>query len=650
MDRHEVLSQMRDHLRKCRGDGHICRMQVHGMPGVGTSSLVREFAERQRDFFDGQPIWLYGQQVDGNSVAETFLLRQALLNLGVPETELAATREGLKAAYHQRLSKLQKLIVVDGLVRSDLLKDLVPENSPESAIVVIAHELSRSLIPAGFERYWVKKLPDEEAVDLFRYHLRETAAEIDDSAIEELASLCRGIPLLIEVVAAQLVGRAVLAGPLLNKLRESSSALLRFDDEARIPSFLEVAYKELPKELRCVYRRCALIPGSSFSADAAAVVLGSSADDAAIVLHDLVDQNLLISDGERFDFHDLVRIDAQEKANREDGAQLCRELKAELVTWFVGEANPRDRALSDRWRAGPLFDQVPEPKFEVTREEALDWFAAELSNLLACVREAPALGRGEAAVQLAVLLFKYLHYHHHYDVWLEVHDIALDVATDRAARMQLHQQRGAGHLAVGELDRAEVDFAEFSRIAHEIGDKQGQQSSYEWIGKLKAKRGDLRGALQDYALSWEVVEEATAEEISPEQQERMFALISLQRARAFGKLGDRERAEQHVSRALEYFGEGTKEPDNRAKCLHTRGRVRAGVGARADLSAAAELFRSEGAVKLLADVLVDLGDAAAEDGDAAAVVESYEEALVLYEKIGDTKVDEVKAKLEESGH
>ncbi|WP_170301468.1 hypothetical protein [Saccharopolyspora hirsuta] len=641
---------MRDQLRRCRSGGHVCKMHVTGMPGVGTSSMVREFAELERDSFSGQPIWLYGQQVGGEPVPDTSLMRQALLGLGVPETELPATREGLKAAYDQRMSDARRLVVIDDAVRADLVADLVPGSSPESAVVVITHVLSRSLVADGFEPYSVEKLPDGEALELFIHDLRQTATEIDRAVIEALADQCCGIPLLIKIVAAQLVGRAAVAEPLLGKLRKSSSALLEFDDQARIPAFLQVTYDEISRELQRVYRRCALIPGSSFTADAAAVVLGVDEHDAVLLLHNLVDRNLLIEAGNRFEFHDLVRIDAQEKANAEDGAELCRELKAELVTWFVDQANPRDRAVSDRWRAGPLFDGLAEPELVVTREQALDWFAAELTNLVACVREAPALGQGDAAVRLVIMLFKYLHYHHHYDIWLELHDIALEVATDPAARMQLHQQRGAARLAVGDLERAGEDFAEFSRIAHEIGDKHGQQSSYEWNGKLKAKRGDLRGALQDYALSWEVVESATGEEIEPAQQDRMFALLSLQRARAFEKLGDRERAEQHVDRALEYFREGTKEPDNRAKCLHVRGKVRGGADGRADLAAAADLFRGEGAVKLLADVLVDLGGAAVEGGDVGTATEAYREALALYEKLGDTRAEEVRGELDELGH
>ncbi|MGP4019040.1 hypothetical protein [Saccharopolyspora sp. 5N708] len=577
------------------------------------------------------------------------LFRQALIGLGVAETELPATEAGLAAALHSKSYKTRSLFVVDGLVNPGQLANLVPGNAPEAAVVVTAHIMPRSLLVDGFKPFAVDRLPELEALALFTHDLRETADEIDRADVAELAALCGGFPLLIKILAAHLAGRAFLAKRLMTKLRESISALLKLEGGERIPRFLRLIYEDLRRDLQLAYRRCALLPGESFSVDAAAVVMRMDRDDSEVLLYELVDRNLLVRRGDRFEFHDILRVEAHARVYEVDGAELCGDLLVQLIKWYVQEINPRDRAISDRWRAGPLFDRLGEPDFAVPREQALDWFAAEVPNLVACVRQAPECGLREAAVQLTVMLFKYLHYHHLYDAWLEVHDIALKAADDMPAKMQLHSQRGAAYLDVGELDLAYDDFQESLRIANDLGNVFGQQSMYEWIGKHAVKKGLLQEALQKYELSWEIVEKERLD-ISSSQRARMFALLSLQRARVYLLLEEWAEARNHANKALEYFDERTKEPDNRAKCLVVRGRSEPSAKARADLAAAVQLFRLEGAQKLSADALVYLGDADVAVHKTELGIQSYQEALAVYEAIGSPRADEVRVKLAELDH
>ena len=87
-DRYDVLADMSRQLRECRARGETCRILLHGVAGVGTSSVAREFAELEKGSFERALIWVQAQRPDGSAALFEEMLGTALTGLGVPDGEL----------------------------------------------------------------------------------------------------------------------------------------------------------------------------------------------------------------------------------------------------------------------------------------------------------------------------------------------------------------------------------------------------------------------------------------------------------------------------------------------------------------------------------------------------------------------------------
>ncbi|MGW7538751.1 hypothetical protein [Amycolatopsis sp. NPDC054798] len=396
-----------------------------------------------------------------------------------------------------------------------------------------------------------------------------------------------------------------------------------------------------------------LIPGPSFTAPAAAAALDTDVDEAEELLDELVDANLLLVEGDRFSFHSVIRADARQRARDKDGDAECSVVVSRLVTWFLREAVPRDAALSDRWRVGPVFaEYVRSEQAPPARDDAIAWFEAEWQAVTACVDLAHGVGLYQVSWQLCIAVFKFLHQHGHTDAWLDSHSVGLKSAEacgDIEAIMQVANQRGAAWLAVGDLAAARKDFETSLAAAIRAGHVLGVESAHEWLGKIAAAEGDFDGAFARYRRAEDVIHQAGAA-IPADQKPRMLGLLGLQRARAHEHCAAWPAALEAVDRALRYFDEHSNERENRAKCLIVYAAAVHGAGdnARAVVAyrEASTLFGADNLRRLQADALHRLGEVLAED-DRTAATDALRRARDLYLALGDPAADAVRSRLVE---
>ncbi|MET8327357.1 hypothetical protein [Streptomyces sp. NPDC005181] len=87
--------------------------------------------------------------------------------------------------------------------------------------------------------------------------------------------------------------------------------------DLKIANAFGMSYEQLAASARRVFRRLAVVPGQDFGAALAAVVGGTSIEDAWDALDELVDLGLLQdSTSGRYRFHDLVRLLARERLQK----------------------------------------------------------------------------------------------------------------------------------------------------------------------------------------------------------------------------------------------------------------------------------------------------------------------------------------------
>ncbi|WP_419702930.1 NB-ARC domain-containing protein [Promicromonospora sp. NFX87] len=632
--------------------GRTSLLFLHGPEGIGRSCLVAEYFHANRALFDLY-IDVVARQPDDRPVSQGELLGQALRGLGMADADLPISDAARLEAYRRLSARRRFLIVVKDPVSAEQVRNLIPADAPEAAVVATTRTMQRDLLTLEFADVLLSKLPPAESRELLEHCMGAAAAQVSSATIDELARLCDGFPLLIRILGAQLKGRPRVAQRYLRDLRASQSALLMMGEARRFASFLDVAYGDLEEVLKRAYRHLALLPGSSFGADAAAVVLGVDVDQAERLLDDLVDRNLVLFDDDigRYSFYRIVQADARRRLLEADGPEVVRSSTGLITIWYLREAVPRDAVLASRWRVGAEFDRHAAADLEpLSRASATEWFDAEWESVVACVGAAHDQGLHDVAWQLCVAVFKYLHLHGHVDTWLDSHRLGVASARacgDHLGMMQVTSQRGAAYLAIGDTDRARTDFEASLRAAVQAGHRLGEQSAWEWLGKAAAEAGELSTAFRCYDESESVIDRSVLE-IPAEQQARMRALLGLHRARARLVRGELERADAEATDALEYF-RSTEELDNQAKCLMAMGGAVSGgedfVKAAEYYERAAALFSADGARRAQAGAMLKLGDARRAVGDDRGAAKAFSVSRELYTALADATADEAGARL-----
>lgn len=642
-------------LGERRAEGRPCLVYLHGPDGIGRTSLASEFFHEHRSAFDDAYIEVSARQPDGKLVQQGEMLGQALRGLGVADADLAGSDAGRAEAF-QRLSAGKRfLMLITDVASAEQVTRLIPNSSPEAAVVVTARAMLRELFQHDFADVPLSKLPPAESRELLLTCMGPGAAELPAAVIDELTEICDGFPLLIRILGAQLVRRPQRAVErYLRELRTSDVALLAMDHSQRVTRFLNATFG-LVRDLQLALRRLALLPGPSFGIDAAAVALDVGRDRAEQVLDELTDLNLLVHDGDRdrYSFYRIVRAHALRLAQEVDGPDIVRSAVEKITTWYLREAIPRDAALANRWRVGPEFERYtaanPAP---LARNDATAWFEVEWTSVVACVRAAHEQNLHDVAWQLCVAVFKYLHLHGHVDVWLDSHQLGVrsaEASGNVAGLMQVTSQRGAAHLAVGNTALARQDFEASLRASVEAGHRHGEQSAWEWLGKTAAAERDMETAFRCFDESEAVVERSVGA-IGEQQRVRMRALLALHRARAWVRLQAWDRAASAAATVTEHF-ESANETDNHAKCLLVLGDAALGTGdpaaAARHYRQAARLFSHDQTVRAETGALRSLGAALRAAGDFPGAADALRSAKELYIMLGDAETDAVDVLLQE---
>lgn len=330
---------------------------VAGRGGVGKSRLAIRVAESRHDFAGGRR-WVSLASVRQNALVAATVA----LELGVP---VGADDPG--SALSDYLAPLGRLLLIldgcEGLI--DGVASFVVEllaACPHLTLVVT----SRVPLAVDAERIVaVEPLqsPEEDQGDTFlanvqvrllldRVHAGGGELTIDDRLAPHVAKLvdrCGGLPLAVELVAAQLA--AISVGDLLDHLPDVV-------DDDRLRSVAQSSYALLDADEAAVFRRLAVLDGAVSLPLVRQVVAGGPIEAVRVVriLRELTARGLLSVDrsGPRWryqqedDLHRYARellVDAGEESS--SFARLCDAIRAELPSDARASPSTFQDAITD---------------------------------------------------------------------------------------------------------------------------------------------------------------------------------------------------------------------------------------------------------------------------------------------------------------
>jgi len=643
--RDEQVKRLCDLLAGQDGNGESGAVRialVAGSGGLGKTSLALHAAHRVRGSFPDGQLYVDLLGATDHPVPAADVLARFLRDLGVDGRDIPVEEEERAARYRTHLAGRRILVVLDNARDAAQVRPLLPGTASSAVLVT-----TRSRMPdlASTRLVDLHVLDDEEALALFTKVVGDERAAAEPEATAELLLACAGLPLAIRICAARLATRSGWTiRSMASRLRDVHRRLdeLRVGDLAVRASF-QVSFASLPAgqdpkgiDPAQAFRLLGLWQGPTISSAAAAALFGTQEYLAADALETLVDAHLLESKApDRYKFHDLLAVYSSERAVADLSGPDRDAATGRLLTWYMHTADAAATAVLPHRYNMPLeaAEPGPPPLSFSGSEEALGWYDSERANLVAATRQASSGNLHEIAWRLPAPLFGIFNTRHNWVDCIATHRIALESAR-RAGNRQgeawvlnnLGEALGITHdsAGIGLLEQALA-------IRHEIGDARGEAQAannladaYETLGRTEEAVDLLRRAL----------------DLNREVGYRYGEGIAL------GNLGstllDLDRAEE----AIDYLQEARRAfveieyLDGVGYVLHILGRCYSSLGRDADAMAclrqALTSHQATGNRHRQAATLRSLGNAQNRAGLAAEARESWAQAAVIFDDLGDS--------------
>ena len=316
---------------------------IDGMPGVGKTTLAVRAGHRLAESLpDGQFfVDLHGYAPETPPADPAEALDRLLRAAGTPAAEIPAGLDERVAAWRSRMAGQRALLVLDNAAGDDQVRPLLPA-SPGCVVLVTSRRRLAGLedvTPVSLD-----PLPAAEARALFSAVASSTVD--DDAGVDEVVSLCGGLPLAIRLAASRLLSRpAWRVNDLAGRLRGEQRRLAEMAAGARsVAGAFQLSYDQLDDEHRWLFRVLSLHPGDDFGHGAAAALAGRPEPQVEPMLEELVDVHLLVSHRyRRYRFHDLIRVHAADPAGFVEAAGWLDDERANIVALAIRLAADPDR-------------------------------------------------------------------------------------------------------------------------------------------------------------------------------------------------------------------------------------------------------------------------------------------------------------------
>jgi len=202
-----LVNEIRDFISNATEN--VCIVGIHGMPGIGKTTIAKEVFNKLCDEFEGS-FFLLNVKEKSESKDMVLLQQQLLHDILRQNAEKINNVDRGKVLIKERLCRKRVLIVVDDVDHLDQLNALMGERSwfgPGSRVIITTRD-ERLLLEAD-QRYQVQELHWGDSLQLFCQHaFRDTKPAKDYVGLSnDVVEYCGGLPLALEVLGSCLYGK-----------------------------------------------------------------------------------------------------------------------------------------------------------------------------------------------------------------------------------------------------------------------------------------------------------------------------------------------------------------------------------------------------------------------------------------------------------
>jgi NB-ARC domain len=456
---------------------------IAGTGGMGKTSLAVHWAHRVRERFPDGELYVNLRGYDpGPPVTPGQALDGFLRALDVPAKKIPRDVDAQAGLYRSLLAGRRMLVVLDNAATPGQVRPLLPGSATCVVVVTSRNQLSGLVARDGAHRLTLNVLPPEDAVTLLRCAIGPDRVDAEPAAAAKVARHCDYLPLALRIAAKRAATRTHLRlADLAEELaveHDRLDVLTTDDDEVTgVRAVFSWSYRTLAPEAARVFRLLGLHPGPDLGVASAAALVGSTTTAVRRQVAALTSAHLLTETRrDRYQFHDLLRAYATERAALDESPGECANATHRVLAWYLHTAHAALYALYPQHPEIPLdpLTVTCQPLTFTHRDQALQWFDTEHANLMAAIRLAADVGQYTIAWQLPNAMDAFLGWRYHWADRLTVHQLGLAAAT------HIHDQRGETW-ALGHLSEAHLEIGQFEEafplllrglsVARETGDR-----------------------------------------------------------------------------------------------------------------------------------------------------------------------------------
>jgi len=318
---------------------------LFGIGGSGKTTLAVHAAHQVRgEFPDGQ---LFADLRGGEQLTTDpgLVLVDFLRSLGVAPGGIPERLDERSALLRSLLTGRRMLILIDNARDASQVRPLLPGTAGCAVLVTSRAQLAE--LP-GTRLFEIEAFRRGEALDLFASVIGAERAAAEPEAVEALVAACGFLPLGVRILASRLAVRpAWSAAALAERLADQERRL----DELHLGSLgveatFQLSYEQLHLDQARAFRLLALPDGHGLTTAAAAAVIGLPERQTEDVLESLHSAGLLLSRTPgRYQYHDLLRLFARRRSEREDSASARAEAVLLLMDHLLASMVNASRAL-----------------------------------------------------------------------------------------------------------------------------------------------------------------------------------------------------------------------------------------------------------------------------------------------------------------
>ncbi|XP_034678719.1 putative disease resistance protein RGA3 [Vitis riparia] len=238
---------------------------IVGFGGLGKTTLTQLVYNDERVKHFEHKTWVCISDDSGDGLDVKLWVKKISKSMGVQDVE-SLTLDGLKDKLHEKISQKKYLLVLDDVWNENPgkwyeVKKLLMVGAKGSKIIVTTRKLNVASIMEDKSPVSLKGLGEKESWALFsKFAFREQEIlkpEIVEIG-EEIAKMCKGVPLVIKSLAMILQSERE-PGQWLS-IRNNKNLLSLGDENENVLGVLKLSYDNLSTHLRQCFTYCALFP------------------------------------------------------------------------------------------------------------------------------------------------------------------------------------------------------------------------------------------------------------------------------------------------------------------------------------------------------------------------------------------------------